>query len=96
MLKQDQHCHSLFAVKMVTRCVNRRKFRDPHDPYNLVVPGYPLSQTVTHAPILRPLTPHNTRSTGESDAGGQCVPELDVVLTAPPPTSSLQILNNWV
>ena len=33
MLKWDQHCHSLFAVKTVTRCMNSRKFRDPHDPY---------------------------------------------------------------
>ena len=31
----------------------------------------PTGQTITQSPILRPLTPLN-RSTGESDAGGQC------------------------
>ena len=34
MLKWDQHCHSLFAVKTPTRCVNSREFQDPHNPYN--------------------------------------------------------------
>ena len=30
-----------------------------------------MSQTITHSPILRPLTPLNW-TTGQSDAGGQC------------------------
>ena len=41
MLKWDQHCRSLYAVKTATRCVNSREFRDPHNPYNeCLIQGY--------------------------------------------------------
>ena len=34
MVKWDQHCLSLSAVKTATRCTNPWEFRDPHDPYS--------------------------------------------------------------
>ena len=48
MLKWDQHCQSLFAVKTTMRCVNWRKFRDPHDPYTELCPHCYVTQDVQH------------------------------------------------
>ena len=35
ILKQDQHCRLLFAVKTATRCTKSREIWDPHTPYSM-------------------------------------------------------------
>ena len=60
-MKWDQHYRSLSAVKTATRCVNGRKFRDPHVPYRLGLFSF-IFESIPRDPVFIMFSVHSEKS----------------------------------